>query len=155
MNIPLHLLSPLLTTMLARAVTFTPRREEEKKRAKLRIISTVCGSVLLVFGIASGSQALYYYLITLWTPEYALAVISGAFLLLGCVFFLVRRALSKPITYASQEVITHLEKEISNLSGQDIMKKLVDTFPPKTLLTLFSFIAIVSCIKHFKKSHIT
>lgn len=119
----------------------------------LRLVANLTAFFLLVFGYVLGCKVLYHYLKPDWGEEVSLLAICGLLLLTSFILFTVAWLL-KPKKPQPTNLISELEKTISEIPSQEIIKKVASMISPKAVMAVFTVVAAASYFSNFKKKDI-
>ena len=116
----------------------------------MRLAANLTAFFLLVFGYVLGCRVLYHYLRPDWGEEMSLLVICGVLFLTSFILFVVSWLL-KPKKPLAMNLISAVEKTISEIPSQEILKKVASMVSPKTVIGVFAIAAMASYFSNFKK----
>jgi hypothetical protein len=115
----------------------------------LRFIANLGAFFFLVFGYVIGCRALYHYLEPQWGEVYSLLALVT--LLFGTSLFLFFIGwLLKPKEPPIKEFVSNVERALSEVPNNEIVKKIMSQVSAKTVASVF---AVVVAMSYFMKSN--
>lgn len=118
----------------------------------MRLLSNLAAFFFLVLGYVLGCRVLYHYLKPDWGEEGSLLVICSLLLLTSFILFIVAWAL-KPKKPQPIDLISEIEKTISEIPTHEIVKKVASMVSPKAVMAVFTFVAMASYFSNLKKKN--
>lgn len=116
----------------------------------LRFISNLGAFFFLAFGYAIGCRALYHYLEPQWGEVYSLLALVT--LLLGTSFLLFFIGwLLKPKEPPIKEFVSNVERALSEIPNNEIVKKIVSQISAKTVASIFTVVVVMSYLMKSNK----
>lgn len=119
----------------------------------LRLGANLTAFFLLAFGYVLGCRVLYHYIKPLWGEELSLLAICGVLLATSIILFIVAWLL-KPKKPQPINLISEVEKTISEISSHEILKKVASMVSPKAVIAVFTVAAMASYFSNFNKKDI-
>jgi hypothetical protein len=119
----------------------------------LRLAANVAAFFSLVFGYVLGCRILYYYLKPTWGEEMSLLTICALLLMTSVVLFGVAWFL-KPKKSQSTNLVSAVEKTISEIPTHEIINKVASLVSPKAVMAVFTVAAVASYFSNFNKKEI-
>jgi hypothetical protein len=116
----------------------------------VRFIANLGSFFFLVFGYVLGCRALYHYLLPQLGEVYTLLGLGGFLVATSLLLFIIGWFL-KPKEPPIREFIANVEKALSDLPHNEIVKKITDHVNPKTLVGLFAIVVVTSYLTKSKK----
>lgn len=119
----------------------------------MRLAANMAAFFSLVFGYVLGCRVLYHYLKPIWGEEMSLLAISGLLLMTSLVLFGVAWLL-KPKKTQATNLVSAVEKTISEIPVHEIIKKAASLVSPKAVMAVFTVAAVASYFSTFSKKEI-
>lgn len=143
----INLLSPILLA------NFNPLSKSKGSAPFIRLTANLGAFFLLIFGYILGCRALYYYLEPTWGEVLSLLALCVLLMVTSFLLFLVGWFL-KPKNAPVADFMSAIEKIVSEVPSNEIVKKIVSHVSPKTLISIFAIVALGSYFANFKKKDI-
>jgi hypothetical protein len=119
----------------------------------LRLAANLTAFFLLVFGYVLGCRVLYYHLKPVWGEEMSLLAICALLFVTSLILFSVAWVL-KPKKPQSTNLVSAVEKTISEIPSHEILKKAASLISPKAVMAVFTVAAIASYFSDFNKKNV-
>lgn len=119
----------------------------------LRLAANLAGFFFLVFGYVLGCRVLYHYLKPYWGEEASLLAVCSLLLLTSFILFILAWLL-KPKKPQPINLISEIEKTISEIPSHEIIKKVASMASPKVVVAIFTVVAMVSYFSNLKKKDV-
>lgn len=109
----------------------------------LRLAANLTAFFLLVFGYVLGCRILYHHFKPFWGEEMSLLAICALLLVTSLTLFSVAWVL-KPKKPQSTNLVSAIEKTISEIPSHELLKKAASLISPKAVMAVFTVAAIAS-----------
>lgn len=119
----------------------------------MRLAANMAAFFSLVFGYVLGCRILYHYLKPNWGEEMSLLAICALLLMSSVVLFGVAWLL-KPKKTQSTNLVSVVEKTISEIPTHEILEKVASLVSPKAVMAVFTIAAVASYFSNFNKKEI-
>jgi hypothetical protein len=143
MNEMIHLLSNFLLGELS---PFS----KPHRYLSLRFMANMGAFFLLGFGYILGCRALYHYAEPKWGEVYTLLIIGLTLLVTSLLLFFIGWLL-KPKEPHLKEVVSNIEKAISEIPNNELIKKVLANIPLKSAAAILAAVIITSYLKKSSK----
>lgn len=119
----------------------------------MRLAANLAAFFSLVFGYVLGCRVFYHYLKPIWGEEMSLLAICVLLLITSLVLFSVSWLL-KPKKPQPTNLVSAVEKTISEIPTHEIIKKVASMVSPKAIMAVFTIAAVASYFSNLNKKEI-
>jgi hypothetical protein len=119
----------------------------------MRLAANMAALFSLVFGYVLGCRVLYHYFKPIWGEEMSLLAICALLLMTSLILFSVAWFL-KPKKPQPTNLVSAVEKTISEIPMDEIVKKVASMVSPKAVMAVFTVAAVASYFSNFHKKEI-
>jgi hypothetical protein len=119
----------------------------------IRLAANMAAFFSVVFGYVLGCRVLYHYLKPIWGEEMSLLAICALLFTTSVVLFGIAW-LVKPKKPQPTNLVSAVEKTISEIPTHEIIEKVASLVSPKAVMAVFTVAAIASYFSNFNKKDI-